>query len=129
MRKLSAAHQADVDAKNAAQRECLAYHHVLTAMVTGQGKWGSLQRVGSAYHQGDSWVWQIAFTPRLRDAVIMETFDSKVNGRKSVRCFWLDDVRRHYEGMSYDSTAAEAKIQAMYFRAVEMWRVELNRTD
>ena len=125
--KRSAAHQAAVDVYNAVQREQLAYHVILTSIVAGNGRWGDLQRVGSVYDRGDSWVWQLAFSPRMRDAVIMETFDSKVNGGKTVRCFYLDDARRHYEGVSYDSTSSEAKIQALYFHAVELWRVELNK--
>lgn len=125
--KRSAAHQAQVDAYQAENREKLAYHNILTAIVTSDGRWGKLTRVGSAYDRGDSWVWQIAFTPRMRDAVIMETFDSRVNGGKSVRCFYLDDARRQFEGRSFDGDSAEAKLQALYFHAVEMWRVELNR--
>jgi hypothetical protein len=127
MAKLSAAHQAAVDVKNQEARERLAYHHILTAIVRGSGKWGGLVRVGSAYHEGDSWVWQMTFSPRLRDAILMETFDSAVNGDKSVRCFFLNDVARAYEGQSFDSKTVTAKIQALYFHAVEMQRVELNR--
>lgn len=125
--KRSAAHQAVVDCLNAEQREKLAYHHILTAIVTGAGKWGNLQRVGSAYERGDSWVWQLAFSPRMKDAIILETFDSAVNGGKSVRCFYLDDVRRQYEGVTFDSQSSDAKLQALYFYAVEMQRIEWNR--
>ena len=128
MKKLSAAHQSAVDCLRTEQREKLAYHVILTAMAANAGKWGSLQRVGSAYDRGDSWVWQIVFSPRMRDAVILETFDSRVNGGKSIRCFYLDDVRQHYAGQSFESTSSEAKIQALYHRAMEMWNLELNRT-
>lgn len=127
MTKLSAAHQAVIDVKNAEAREKLAYHHILTAIVRGSGKFGGLARVGSAYDRSDSWVWQLAFTPRMRDAVIMETFDSHGSGEKSVRCFYLSDVARAYEGVSYDSQTVTAKIQALYFHAVELERAELNR--
>jgi hypothetical protein len=127
MAKLSAAHQAVIDVKNAAERERLAYHFILTAIVRGPGKWGDLARVGSIYHEGDSWVWQMAFTPRMRDAVIMETFDSRTNGDKTVRCFYLADVARAYEGHSFDSQSVTGKFQTLYFHAVELQRVELNR--
>lgn len=125
--KLSAAHQAQVDAYRATERERLAYHFILSAMVTGPGKWGTLQRVGSVYHEGDSWVWQMAFTPRMHDAVIMETFASRVNGDKTVRCFYLADIARAYEGHSFDSQTVTSKFQALYFHAVELQRLELNR--
>lgn len=122
MAKLSAAHQAVIDVKNTEAHEKLAYHHILTAIVRGSGKFGGLVRVGSAYDRGDSWVWQLAFTPRMRDAVVMETFDPRENGDKSVRCFYLSDVARAYEGVSYDSQTSAAKIQALYFHAVELQR-------
>lgn len=127
MAKVSAAHQASIDCLQAEQREKLAYHHILTAIVRGTGKWGQLQRVGSAYHQGDSWVWQLAFTPRMRDAVIMETFKSRVNGEESVRCFYLADAARQFDGRSFDSSDSMRKLQALYFHAVEMERIEQNR--
>ncbi len=127
--KISAAHQTAIDAKNMAERERLAYHHILTAIARGSGKWGDLARVGSIYDRGDSWVWQMAFTPRMRDAVIMETFDSATNGDKTVRCFYLADIAQAYEGHSFDSQTVTAKFQALYFHAVELQRVELNRTD
>lgn len=125
--KRSAAHQNAVDCLQAEQREKITYHHILTAIVTGAGRWGNLQRVGSAYDRGDSWVWQIAFSPRMKDAIILETFDSAVNGGKSVRCFHLDDARSRYEGVTFDSQSAEAKLQALYFHAVEMQRIEWDR--
>lgn len=125
--KRGTAHQSAVDCLQTEQREKLAYHHILTAIVTGAGRWGNLQRVGSAYDRGDSWTWQIAYSPRMKDAVILETFDSAMNGGKSVRCFYLDDARKHYAGVNFDSQSSEAKIQALYFHAVEMWRIELNR--
>lgn len=127
MRKLSATHQAVVDVKNQAERERLAYHFILTAIVRGPGKWGELARVGSVYHESDSWVWQMAFTPRMRDAVIMETFDSRTNNDKTVRCFYLADIARTYEGHSFESTSATGKFQTLYFHAVELQRVELNK--
>ena len=125
--KLSKAHQAVIDVKNAAERERLAYHFILTAIVRGAGKWGELARVGSIYHEGDSWVWQMAFTPRMRDAVIMETFDSRTNGDKTIRCFYLADIARAYEGHGFDSQSVTGKFQTLYFHAVELQRVELNR--
>ena len=127
MAKVSAAHQAVIDVKNAAERERLAYHHILTAIASESGKWGSLVRVGSIYDKGDSWVWLMAFSPRMRDAVIMETFDSAINGNKTVRCFYLADIARAYDGHSFESTSVTGKFQALYFHAVEMQRVELNR--
>jgi hypothetical protein len=127
--KLSAAHQAVIEVKNQAERERLAYHHVLTAITRGPGKWGGLARVGSIYDKGDSWVWQMCFSPRLRDAVIMETFDSRTNGDKTVRCFFLADIARAYEGRSFDSQSVTGKFQTLYFHAVEMQRVELNKAD
>ena len=125
--KRSAAHQAAIDVFNQESRERLAYHHILTAIASESGKWGSLQRVGSIYDKGDSWVWQMAFSPRLRDAVIMETFDSAINGNKTVRCFYLADIAHAYEGHSFESTSVTGKFQTLYFHAVEMQRVELNR--
>lgn len=127
MTKLSATHQAVTDAKNAAERERLAYHFILTAIIRGSGKWGELARVGSIYDKGDSWVWQITFTPRMRDAVIMETFDSRTNDDKTIRCFYLADVGRAYEGHSFDSQSVTGKFQTLYFHAVELQRVELNK--
>jgi hypothetical protein len=127
MAKLSAAHQAVIDVKNRAERERLAYHFILTAIARGTGKWGELARVGSVSHDGDSWVWQLAFSPRMRDAVIMETFDSHTNGDKTVRCFYLADIARAYEGQSFDSQTVTAKFQTLYWHAVELQRLELNR--
>jgi hypothetical protein len=127
MRKLSAAHQATVDAKNQAEREQLAYHHIVTAIVRGTGQYGNLVRVGSIYDQGDSLTWQIAFSPRLRDAVIMETFDSRTYGDKTVRCFYLADVAHTYEGRSFESTSLTGKLQKLYFHAVNLQRLELNK--
>ena len=127
MAKLSAAHQAVKDVLHAEQREKLAYHFVLTAIIRGSGKWGELARVGSIYDKGDSWVWQMAFTPRMRDAVIMETFDSRTNGDKTIRCFYLADIARAYEGHSFDSQSVTGKFQTLYFHAVELQRLELNR--
>ena len=126
--KLSKAHQAVVDVRNQLQRESLAYHHVLTAIARGTGsRWGELTRVGSIYDCGDSWVWLITFSPRMRDAVIMETFDSRTNGDKTVRCFYLADIARAYEGRGFDSQSVTGKFQALYFHAVELQRVELNQ--
>ena len=125
--KRSAAYQAVIDAKNAVERERLAYHHILTAIASESGKWGSLVRVGSIYDKGDSWVWLMTFSPRMRDAVIMETFDSAINGNKTVRCFYLADIAHAYEGHSFDSTSVTGKFQTLYFHAVEMQRAELNR--
>ena len=125
--KRSAAHQAAIDVFNHESREKLAYHHILTAIASESGKWGSLQGVGSIYDKGDSWVWQMAFSPLLRDAVIMETFDSAINGNKTVRCFYLADIAHAYEGHSFDSTSVTGKFQTLYFHAVEMQRAELNR--
>ena len=127
MAKLSAAHQAVIDVKNQSERERLAYHHILTTIVRGVGKWGSLARVGSIYHEGDSWVWQLTFSPRMRDAVIMETFDSRTNGDKTVRCFYLADIARAYEGRGFNSQSVTGKFQTLYFHAVELQRVELNK--
>ena len=126
--KLSKAHQAVVDVRNQLQRESLAYHHVLTAIARGTGsRWGELTRVGSIYDCGDSWVWLITFSPRMRDAVIMETFDSRTNGDKKVRCFFLADIARNYEGHSFDSTSVTGKFQALYNHAKEMQHAEINR--
>ena len=128
MPKLSAAHQAQVDTYRNENREKLAYHFILTAITRGSNKWGDLARVGSIYHEGDSWVWQMAFSPRMRDAIIMETFDSRTNGDKTVRCFYLADIARTYENHSFDSQTVTGKFQALYFHAVEMQRLELNRS-
>lgn len=127
MKKLSAAHQASVDCLQQAQREVLAQHHILKSIVNGPGKWGSLERVGSVYDKGDSWVWQITFSPRMRDAVIMETFKSKTNEDETVRCFFLSDCASQYANRSFDSTDFMAKMQALYWHAVEMERLEQNR--
>ena len=88
---------------------------------------GIIVAVGSIYDKGDSWVWQMAFSPRMRDAVIMETFDSAINGNKTVRCFYLADIAGAYEGHSFESTSVTGKFQTLYFHAVEMQRVELNK--
>jgi hypothetical protein len=126
MAKTSAAHQAAIDVKNAAQREVLAYHHILRSMASGSGKWGTLQRVGSAYETGSTWVWLLAFTPRMRDAVIMETFKSG-NGDETVRCFFLADIANTYRNRSLASTDLSGEIQQLYFRAAEMELIEQNR--
>ena len=122
MAKLSAAHQAVIDVKNAAEREKLAYHFILTAIVTGSGRWGNLKRVGSVYDSGDSWVWQIAFTPRLIDGVIMETFTA-ASGQESVRCFYLVDLYHTYAHRSFSSNDVNGKFCALYLHAVEMERI------
>lgn len=127
MAKVSAKHQADIDVKNAAMRESLAQHHILKAIVTGSGKWGSLQRVGSAYDRGDSYVWQLTFSPRLRDAVIMETFKSHNGQDETIRCFFLADAANTFANRSFDSTDVLAKLQALYWHAVEMERLEQNK--
>lgn len=127
MAKVSARHQADIDIKNWTQRENLAYCHIMRAMVNGTGRWGTLQRVGSVYDKGDSYVWQLAFSPRLRDAVIMETFTSAHNGDQTVRVFFLEDARQTYYARSFDSTDVLAKIQQLYLHALEMERREQNK--
>lgn len=133
MPKISAAHQAVIDVKNQESRERLAYHHILTEIVRGggdgarAGRWGKLQRVGSIYHKGDSWVWQLAFSPRLRDAVIMETFDSRANEDRSVRCFFLADVAQAYENRWFDSQSVTGKFQALYMHAKEIQLLEMNK--
>jgi len=120
--KLSAKHQAAVDCLRFEQREKLAYHHILTALATGAGKWGGLQRVGSVYDSGDTYVWQVAFTPRMKEAVIMETFKSRTGQGEQVRCFYLEDVSGNYRGRSFESKDVMAKMQALYYRAEEMAR-------
>lgn len=127
MAKLSKAHQAVIDVYNAAERERLAYHHVLTAIVRGTGRWGTLERVGSVYDRGDSWVWQICFSPRMKDAVIMETFKSHTRQDETVRCFYLGDIANTYRGRSFDSGDPMAKMQALYWKAVEMDILERNK--
>ena len=111
--RLSAAHQAAVDIKNHAQRECLAYHHALVAKLDG-----SITRVGSVYDHGDSYVWLMAFSPRMRDAVIVETFTSN-HGDKSTHVYWLADIRRH----DTDSQLGQ-KFAILYDKAMEMQRTE-----
>lgn len=125
--KLSKAHQAQVDVSRAAERERLAYHFILSAIVTGEGsgKWGSLQRVGSVYDAGDSWVWQIAFTPRMVDGVVMETFTTR-DKVETVRCFFIADLYRTYANRSFDSGDVLGKFQGLYWHAVEMERVAQN---
>ena len=127
MAKLSKAHQAAVDCLRSEQREKLAYHFVLSAIVTGDGsgKWGSLIRVGSVYDSGDSWVWQICFTPRLVDGVVMETFTTR-DGVETVRCFYLADLYQTYANRSFDSGDICGKFQGLYWHAVEMERVQQN---
>ena|SRR5579872_345647 len=131
MAKRSAAHQATVDCLQSEQREKLAYHFVLSAMVTGKGegksdsKWGTLKRVGSVYDKGDSWVWQICFTPRMLDGVVMETFTT-AEGVETVRCFYLADLYRTYANRSFDSGNPMRKFQELYWHAVEMERVRQN---
>lgn len=129
MPRISAQHQADIDVKQRAQHELLAYHHILQSIAEpdSSGKWGGLQRVGSVHDKGDSWTWQLAFTPRLRDAVILEIFNSRVNGGKTVRCFFLRDTDSAYHGRSFDSNDSMGKLQQLYLRAKEMETLELNR--
>ena len=119
-----------ITAKSAAERERLAYHFILSAIVLGaadkgESKWGSLKRVGSVYDAGDTYVWQIAFTPRMIDAVIMETFTTK-DGQESVRCFYLADLYHTYANRSFDSKDVSAKMQGLYWHAVEMERIAQN---
>lgn len=114
-----------IEAKDAAERERLAYHFILTAITQGTNKWGSLKRVGSAYDRGDSWVWQIAFTPRMVDGVIMETFTTSA-GVEMVRCFFLADLYRTYANRSFDSGDVCGKFQELYWRAVEAERIQQN---
>jgi hypothetical protein len=128
MAKRSAAHQATVDCLQSEQREKLAYHFILSAIVTGENKgskWGSLKRVGSVYACGDTWIWQITFTPRMVDGVIMETFTTK-DGDETIRCFYLADLYRTYANRSFDSGDILGKFQDLYWRAVEMERVAQN---
>ena len=120
--KKSAAHQAAVDCLRYEQREKLAYHHILTATVTK-----SLERIGSVYDSGDSWVWQLAFSPRMRDAIVMETFKSHNGQDLMVRCFFLSDVANHYQGRYYESTSQTGKLQQLFFKALEMERIEQNK--
>jgi hypothetical protein len=79
-----------IEAKDASERERLAYHHALVATLNQ-----TIQRVGSVYDKGDSYVWLITFTPRLRDAVIVESFKSHT-GDESTRVFWLADLKLTY---------------------------------
>lgn len=118
-RKVSAARQADINRLRAIDRERLAYHHVLTASLAGE-----LQRVGSVYHDGDSYVWQLAFTPRLRDAVIVQTFQSSHSKQgASVRVFYLEDQRDGFS-MAFDPGSESAKLQELYWQAERMERAE-----
>ena len=125
MAKLSATHQAAVDVCRAAERERLAYHFILTAIAAGSAKWGTLKRVGSVYDSGDSWVWQIAFTPRMVDGVIMETHTA-ANGAESIRCFYLADLYRTYANRSFSSNDVNGKFCALYLHAVELERIAQN---
>jgi hypothetical protein len=110
--KRSKSHQEAVEAKDRAEREVLAYHHALSAKLQN-----TIQRVGSIYEQGDTYVWLIAFSPRMRDAVIVETFKSRNGQPESTRVFWLDDIR---DGMRY----ADWKFQELYGKAQQMQRAE-----
>jgi hypothetical protein len=76
-------------AYDAAARESNAYQHALVASMKGE-----LKRVGSVKDGGDTYIWQIAFTPRYFSAVIVQTFKSKVNRDDSIRVFWLMDWKR-----------------------------------
>lgn len=125
MKKLSAAHQQAVDAKDAARRENLAYNFVLRAMVLGSRMENGLKRIGTACDGGDTYVWQVAFTPRYRNAVVMETFVSGNYDDESVHCFFLDDAREQFAHRSFDSESLNAKLQELYFRAVQMEREEM----
>jgi hypothetical protein len=109
--KRSAAHQAAVDVANHTQRQSLAYHHALKAVLDK-----TAQRVGSIYDNGDSYVWLIAFSPRMRDAVIVETFKNR-DGQDSMRTFWLDDMR---DGIKY----ADLRWQELFSKAVQMQNEE-----
>jgi hypothetical protein len=125
MAKRSGSHQATVDCLRVEQREKLAYHFILTAIANGSTKWGSLKRVGSVYDAGDSWVWQITFTPRLIDGVIMESFTGS-DGQESIRCFYLADLYHAYANRSFSSTDVNGKFCALYLHAVEMERIAQN---
>ena len=125
MAKLSASHQALLDVKNQIERERLAYHFILTAIAASPAKWGTLKRAGSVYDRGDSWVWQIAFTPRMVDGVIMETHTSH-DGAESIRCFYLADLYQTYANRSFSSNDVNGKFCTLYLHAVEMERIAQN---
>lgn len=76
-------------AYDAAARESNAYHHALVASIKGE-----LKPVGSVKDGGDTYIWQIAFTPRYFSGVIVQTFKSRVNRDDSIRVFWLMDWKR-----------------------------------
>lgn len=112
MAKLSKAHQSAVDCLRYEQRQSLAYHHILRAIVTGSGKWGNLKRVGSIYDRGDSYVWQLTLSPRLRDGVILETFTNR-DGDVMIRCYFLADL---------SNLKSDSQFTTLYWKAVEMER-------
>ena len=112
--KRSAAHQAAVDVSQHAQRENLSYHHALVASLTN-----SLQRVGRVKVDADQFVWRICFSPRLRDAVIVETFVAP-SGQTNTRVHWLDDLR---ESIRY----APMSIQVLFNKAMTIQNAEWNK--
>jgi len=119
--KLSKADQATLDAKRYAEREQLAYHFILSAMVNE-----NLRMVGRFTHEGTSHSWKLAFTPRMRDAVILQETKTRGDAEVYVRCFYLDDVRQAYQDRSYDSKSDWFKLQQLFYYAVEMERIEHN---
>jgi hypothetical protein len=116
MMKRSKAHQDAVEAKDHAQRQSLAYHHALVASLNK-----TLQRVGTIRDGHDLYTWQIAFSPKLRDAVIVETFKSCASDDSSTRTFWLDDMR---QSIQY----ASLQFQELYGKAIQIQNQEWNRT-
>ncbi len=96
---------AAVEAYERESRENHAYHHALVASIKGE-----LRRVGTVKDGQDTYIWQIAFTPRYYQAVVVQTFRSKVNQDDTVRVFWLADWKRPAtDGYLWDSLYAEAQ--------------------
>src|SRR5215469_16803947 len=79
--KLSKADQATLDAKRYAEREQLAYHFILSAMVNE-----NLRMVGRFTHEGTSHSWKLAFTPRMRDAFFLQGEHRRGDAYPTLRC-------------------------------------------
>lgn len=112
-RKLSAAHLNAVTEFNRIKRENLAYHFILAAKVDAR-----LLLVGRVEDYGDLYTWQITYTPRMIDAVILETFRSSNGQEPSYRVFYLDDVRSQYRSLTGSSLAD--KMRGLYYMAKGM---------
>jgi hypothetical protein len=112
VRKKSAVHEAACTKLTEVEKQSLLNHFALVASIAGD-----LKRIGEAQdEEGSTYEWRICFSPRQRNAVIVEIFQSINPQSAMVRTFYLDDLRATW---SLDSTYCRTLID-LYSQALHI---------